>query len=370
MPLKVLGLLSLALPLVVGATLEISPKDGYTCDPNEMDGHQWCLCHPGEKVGEIHSHHSNHNEDRVWDLKCKQITPEFLIDDETNWYVTTPPNNWDGQLLWDGKADHSFLVGMTSEHSNHHEDRQFKFFTVNSENWYLYDCSWTGALNHWDGPLDYVLGDNEVIAGLQSGHNNHYEDRVWAFQVCKLRKKCTEIFDITYGDVVEDVSSQKVTAAHMECDNTHQSTTSDCTAKISQSSSNSLTESYSYSQTNGQSTTTSLDVTAGYKFGVPDIDEFSLEVHVGVSSTWNFEETWTRSSSRTYSEENGREMSFTSHCGAGCSCTVDVVVNTAKGTIPYVMKTRSVDGVYTCVEEGELTVDYSFDGKAIFADEC
>jgi len=364
-----LGLLSLVLPLVLGATVQINPRDGYTCDPNDWNGHQWCLCKPGEKIKEIHSTHSDKHEDRIWSLACGVITPEFLIGDESHWYDTTPQNDWDGPVLWNGTADDSFLVGMTSEHSNLHEDRHYKFHTVNSENWYLHDCSWTKPLNDWDADLDYTLGDTQVIAGVESHHSDVHEDRKWTLLVCQLRKKCTEIFDVTYGDVVEDVTTRKVSAAHQEYDNSGHSQTNDFSVTISKTSSNSLTESYSYSQSNGHSTTTSLDVTAGYSFGVPDIDQTTLEVTVGVSSTWDFSETWERSSSRTYSEENGRQMTFTEHCGPGCKCKLDVVVQTASGVIPYVMKSQSVDGIYVCEEEGELTVDYSFDGKGIASDD-
>eukprot|EP00091_Calanus_sinicus_P006429 TRINITY_DN1706_c0_g1_i9.p1 TRINITY_DN1706_c0_g1~~TRINITY_DN1706_c0_g1_i9.p1 ORF type:complete len:383 (-),score=99.20 TRINITY_DN1706_c0_g1_i9:38-1138(-) len=359
--------------LFVGLYLSLAqagPKDGYTCDTNNWDGHQWCLCKPGERVASIHSEHSNHNEDRKWTLTCGAVQPEFIVENENSWYEVTSPNGWDGELWWQGTPENKFLVGMTSEHDNHHEDRQFRFFTVYSDNWYVTDCIWHTAVNNLDGVLDWTLGADEVFAGLHSIHHNHQEDRIWDLQVCKLRKKCTEITSIEYETVASDVSSEEVFAGHGQFDNTNGASDNSLTVSISQTAGQSLTESYSYSQSSGYENEISMSVTAGYKVGFPMIDEFSLEVTVGASSTWNFEETWTRSNSKTYSEENGRTMTFTSNCKAGCLCEMDVIVTTASGVVPYTMRSQSVDGKYTCEEKGELKVDYSFDGRAVENDQC
>ena len=184
------------------------------------------------------------------------------------------------------------------------------------------------------------------------------------------RKKCTEVIDIEYDTVVSDVSSEEVFAGRQVFDNKNGQSDNSFTATISQSASNSLTESYTFSQSSGWTNEMSMSVSEGVTIGIPAIDEFSLEVTVSTSSSWTFEETWTRSSSKTYTEENGRTMSFTANCKKGCECTLDVIVKTAKGVIPYTMWSQSVDGKYQCVEEGELTVDYSYDGRATENDEC
>jgi len=368
--LHMLRLLCLLLAAVAGNTWDVLPRDGYTCDANALDAHQWCLCKPGQKIGSMSSKHNNHNEDRIWTLKCEQITPEFIVEDQSNWYFTTSPNGWDAELWWQGTPDNSFLVGMTSEHSNHYEDRQFKFFTTKSDNWYLTDCIWHNDVNGWDGPLDYVMGDDEVFGGLHSIHSNHYEDRQWDLQVCKLRKKCTEIIGIEYDTIVADVTTQEVFGGHGEFDNTHGTSMNTLTVTINHSTSQSLTETYSYSQSSGWEHEEHMDISEGFKFGFPMIEEATLEVTVGFSNKWNFEETWTRSSSMEYTEANGHQMTFTSNCAAGCNCKMDVLVTTASGVIPYHMTSQSVDGKYTCEEDGELTVDYSFNGRAAENDIC
>ena len=54
---------------------------------------------------------------------------------------------------------------MESHHNSHHEDRIYRYFYQNSENWVLSKCSWTDTLNGFDGGVDYELQTDQVIAG-------------------------------------------------------------------------------------------------------------------------------------------------------------------------------------------------------------
>jgi len=353
------------------ARLDFS-RNGFSCETNDWDKPQWCLCQKGERVSKIYSVHDNKKEDRKWTLTCGSITPEFIVPNKNDWYEKSEENNWDGQIYWKGaaNANHGFLVGMSSYHSNSKEDRKYTFFSVRSDNWYTTDCKWRNNVNDWDGKLSWTLGDDEVIGGLYSVHSNKKEDRQWSIQVCKLRKKCTEISKIEYNTVVSDVTEEEVSAGKQVFDNRNGQLDNSYTAEISQTSLSSLTESYEFSQTSGWENEVSMSVTAGVTLGVPAINEYSLEVTVGASSSWSFEQGWTRGNSKEYSEENGRRMSFTANCKAGCKCTLDVVVKTAKGVIPYTMWSQSVDKKHQCIEQGDLTVDYSFDGHATVNDEC
>jgi len=356
--------------LVSSSTRQEVARKGYSCEPNKYDKNQWCLCRPGERVSEIHSVHDNRVEDRQWTLRCSKIQPEFKVTDKNNWFQETTENKLDGEILWEGAPHDRFLVGMTSDHYNKQEDRKFKFFTTRSDNWFLTDCIWHDKVNKYDGPLDWTLGDDEVIGALYSVHSNSHEDRVWDIQVCKLKEKCTEIVEIQYDTVVSDVSSEKVTAGKQVLDNRKAQNDNSYMAIITQSASESLTESYTFSKTSGFTNKAEMSVTAGAKVGIPQINEYSLAVTVSASSSWNFQETWTRSNSRTYTETNGKQLRFTGNCKKGCLCTMDVIVRTAKGVIPYTMFSRSKDNRHQCMEQGELTVNYAFDGKATVTDEC
>jgi len=347
-------------------------RQGYSCETNDWDKEQWCLCEKGQRVSKISSVHSNSKEDRKWTLTCGQITPEFIVPNVPDWYQISEENDWDGEIYWRGaaNANHGFLVGMTSYHSNSKEDRKYKFFSARSDNWYTTSCVWHKNVNDWDDPLSWTLGDDEVIGGLYSVHSNKKEDRIWTIQVCKLRKKCTEISKIEYDTVVSEVSTEEVFGGRSEYNNTDAQLDNSYTVEISQTIGSTLSESYEFSQTSGWENEVSMSVTAGATLGVPAISEYSLEVTVAASHSWNFEESWTRSNSKEYSEENGRTMSWTANCRAGCFCTLDVVVKTAKGVIPYVMWSQSVDKKFQCIEQGELTVDYTFNGRATASDKC
>merc|ERR1711870_35582 len=272
-------------------------RNGFSCETNDWDKPQWCLCQKGERVSKIYSVHDNKKEDRKWTLTCGAITPEFIVPNKNDWYEISEENNWDGLIYWKGaaNANHGFLVGMSSFHSNRKEDRQ------------------------------------------------------WSIQVCKLRKKCTEISKIEYNTVISDVTEEEVSAGKQVFDNRNGQLDNSYTAEISQISLSSLTESYEFSQTSGWENEVSMSVTAGVTLGVPAINEYSLEVTVGASQSWSFEQGWTRGNSKEYSEENGRRMSFTANCKAGCKCTLDLVVKTAKGVIPYTMWSQSVDKKHQCI---------------------
>ena len=52
----------------------------------------------------------------------------------------------------------------------------------------LTDCDWSGWVNGWQDEFTYEpLDVNEVIAGVHSKHNNHYEDRKFDFYCCDIQ---------------------------------------------------------------------------------------------------------------------------------------------------------------------------------------
>ena len=167
----------------VSTDLSAAPH-GYSCDKNGYDNHQYCLCNKGERIVKFRSAHNNHHEDREWDLGCQPI-PELTVRGE-KWISITAGNGWDAAQEWNGVDSNSFLVGFTSDHNNHHEDRTYSFFTARSDNFILQQCSGWKLLNDWDQLVDLQLGDEEVIAGVKSVHNNHHEDRRFSVITCKI----------------------------------------------------------------------------------------------------------------------------------------------------------------------------------------
>ena len=162
--------------------------DGYSCKKNSKDKKQYCLCNPGERVVKFASKHYNKEEDRIWDLGCKVISPEMTIRGD-RWISKTERNELDEDQLWNGVHSNSFLVGMESEHDNGAEDRTYSFFTARSDNFALRQCSAWKKLNGFDDPIDLELADEEVIAAIKSVHKNKHEDREFSVITCKIARK-------------------------------------------------------------------------------------------------------------------------------------------------------------------------------------
>jgi len=164
-------------------------RSGHSCNRNDWDSPQWCHCKPGQRISTFESWHDNHREDRQWDLKCANIQPnkEAMY---TNWEENYSGLNWwDSVFHWNGRATNAYMVGMSSNHDNHREDRRYQVIYRRSNNWVLTCCSNWISLNSMDGYVKHVLGDQQVIAELYSHHNNHNEDRMFHIKVCHLGLK-------------------------------------------------------------------------------------------------------------------------------------------------------------------------------------
>jgi len=168
---------------IYGVELSAAPH-GYSCNRNGWDAPQYCLCNKGERIVKFASVHNSRREDRQWDLGCKAIP--WLTFSSDKWISITPGNGWDGAQEWNGVASNSFLVGFSSHHDNRREDRIYRFFTARSNSFALHHCSGWRTLNDYDRPINLQLGDEEVIAGVKSVHNNHHEDRRFSVITCKI----------------------------------------------------------------------------------------------------------------------------------------------------------------------------------------
>lgn len=86
-------------------------------------------------------------------------------------------NNWDGNMGWHtGGA--TFVSGLHSTHNNGREDRLFKplvtTFGANQRSHH-----WHGWINNWDHRFDFSCPTDQAIIGFTSYHSNHKEDRRW-----------------------------------------------------------------------------------------------------------------------------------------------------------------------------------------------
>ena len=135
-------------------------------------------CPAGQSIYRIKSVHSNHHADRSWSFYCRY---DSKISTSCSWssYV-----NWfDQEILY--QCGDGVISGVHSYHSNHHEDRQFKFRCCHLKKSCLKNCLWTSYVNDWDAYMNSALSYGYFLVGANSVHHNGREDRRWRFLICK-----------------------------------------------------------------------------------------------------------------------------------------------------------------------------------------
>jgi len=152
----------------------------FSCEANTIGRKQYCRCPPGTRISVFKSKHSNYEDDRVWELKCDPIPPVEIPFDSSAELHETAYGTFKQVQFWDGEAKNSFMVGMESNHDNGKEDRQYKYYYQNSENWVLSKCDWVTTND------DYVLPSDRVIAGIWSANTFFSEDRMFWLKICTL----------------------------------------------------------------------------------------------------------------------------------------------------------------------------------------
>ena len=315
-------------------------------------------------MGRIESRHDNRKEDRKWTLECTDIEPVFIVPSTYNWYTTTTANNWDGNVHWDGRSDNSFLVGMTSEHNNDHEDRKFKFFTAKSALWDLPGCRLTPwqYVNSYDGPMDINPLDDEVIAGLHSVHSNKKEDRVWQVLVCKQKSKCG-----VKGNIVVDVLAAKLSNPRVEfyyfndIDASKSQTDIKKTLILTQSEINGMSGTKTYSRTSGHTFAVGMSIEKTIGVG---IKVFSASGKLTFLANYEYSSstTFSRSETTTFQEGKQGQSNWETVCKAGFICKSRVKLEKVTATAPYKITAGS------CTEEGTIKVENAFTGNIVKED--
>ena len=70
-------------------------------------------------------------------------------------------------------AHNYYIAGVDSYHDNHHEDRRWSFLCCNSPGHYSGYCYITGYQNSWDGYMDFRAQRNREPMNVSG---NHRED--------------------------------------------------------------------------------------------------------------------------------------------------------------------------------------------------
>jgi len=144
----------------------------------------------------VESQHNNDNEDRQFKFSpCKIAESTYA----TTWgsrqvLITT---NYDEHWLRECSGDR-VMTYVNAWHSNDHEDRQFVFQCRAFKYVVTKNCEWsTNWINNWDAYFDFKCAAGKVITGIESYHDNNYEDRRFKFKCCELQADRTEYYSIT-----------------------------------------------------------------------------------------------------------------------------------------------------------------------------
>lgn len=336
---------------------------GYTCTKNDWDGEQWCLCKENEKVGTIISDHSNHHEDRQWDLRCQKISDTFPQGRE---YKATPLNGWDGHVYFNGRDSNAYLVGMASHHSNHHEDRQFHFFyRYVPEMWELSGpCRGWMYVNQYDGHMDINTRHDEVIVGLHSYHDNHREDRRWQAAICILKSKCSQEGELKIDLEKVEFFNEKTQFAYFDDIDASNSKT-DITKEVGfdQTTLNGMSGTETFERTSGHKFSAGFSVTNKVGITIEKLFDASSEVTYSAGYEYSTSKTFSRSKTTNFEEGTHGSSKWTVTCLAGHTCKLKVQIITVTATAPYTLEAGS-----RCVEKGVITVENALSGNIIKED--
>ncbi|KAH9495935.1 hypothetical protein Btru_013715 [Bulinus truncatus] len=148
----------------------------------EYDQHFQFACPAGQTIKSLTSIHDNHREDRVWNFTCT-APPHGVTLSTCEW--SGYENDFD-QLLEYQCPNESMISGIESVHDNGHEDRKWSFFCCAPEGYVTHGCEYTPYENTYDNMLNYRVPDDFILRGVDSVHDNRYEDRIFKFDICKL----------------------------------------------------------------------------------------------------------------------------------------------------------------------------------------
>ncbi|KAK3795192.1 hypothetical protein RRG08_056255 [Elysia crispata] len=142
-------------------------------------------CSHRQTLKNIYSVHDNRREDRRWRFSCANGPGGCQVRD-CHW--TGYVNGWDAPMNFVCPANY-VISGLQSYHDNRREDRLFKFKCCIHKGYITYSCSLTGYINSWDGVLNYNVPSGHVLTGVASIHDNHREDRLFQFFICRYGRR-------------------------------------------------------------------------------------------------------------------------------------------------------------------------------------
>ena len=135
---------------------------------NDYDQPLYKRCDSGNGMYAVRSVHDNHREDRRWEWLCRNVA--YYAQQSCYW--SRDVNDFDQPISF-LCAHNYYLAGVDSYHDNHHEDRRWSFLCCNSPGHYSGYCYIPGYQNSWDGYMDFRAQRNREPMKVSG---NHRED--------------------------------------------------------------------------------------------------------------------------------------------------------------------------------------------------
>merc|ERR1712054_15998 len=142
---------------------------------NGWDGNMGWHVSGSTFISGLHSTHDNWREDR----RFKPLLTTIGTSQRSH--------HWSG---WVNNMDHYFayscpgnmaIIGFKSYHSNHYEDRRWKILCSSFHHVNIGKSGWPHWQTNWDATWSIGCGHRPLV-GLSSYHDNHKEDRRWRVQ--------------------------------------------------------------------------------------------------------------------------------------------------------------------------------------------
>lgn len=131
----------------------------------------------------VSSYHHNRYEDRRF--RFKSCAPGRAISRGTEHHVRRTPFDSVSRIECPGN---SVVTSVESHHNDRYEDRMWTYQCGSFDGWVTDMSFWTDWVNHYDKAFDFECGDQHVITGILSYHQNRYEDRLFKFKCSRWRE--------------------------------------------------------------------------------------------------------------------------------------------------------------------------------------
>nr|XP_022307992.1 dermatopontin-like [Crassostrea virginica] len=155
---------------------------------NTYDGHFRFECPSGRYLTGVESIFSAYYHDRIFKFRC-----DFELDPSTqvsSCYWTDYVTGMDQPIVF--QCGSGIMHGIESYHEDFYEDRKFKFQCCNLPYTCENNCHYSGWVNNFTEYFNYNTSRAHFIRGIVSFHDNVPEDRKFDFEVCSVTSNCNE----------------------------------------------------------------------------------------------------------------------------------------------------------------------------------